>query len=159
MTQRRCNQCNLTKDIEEFGINNTQPLGKSYMCRVCRREYDKNRYKADPESNKARVYRSRSSKVQERKLLMWDLLSKAKCVDCGVTDPIVMEFDHREDSAKLYNIGAMIGNSYSWNTILKEIEKCDTVCANCHRHRTMKRGSWWRTIAGMTEVERNNEMA
>ena len=48
-----------------------------------------------------------------------------------------MDFDHRDRKTKLTNINRMINyRSYSKEKILEEIEKCDLVCANCHRIRT-----------------------
>jgi len=51
----------------------------------------------------------------------------------------VLEFDHRRD--KLFSIGMELSRR-RWQSILAEIEKCDVVCANCHRRRTaLRRGS------------------
>jgi hypothetical protein len=33
----------------------------------------------------------------------------------------------------------MLGKGHAWETILKEINKCDVRCANCHRKRHAKR--------------------
>src|SRR5271157_5024330 len=57
------------------------------------------------------------------------------CVDCEETDPLVLDFDHDDPKKKLKNISKMRANS-RWETILKEIEKCQVRCANCHRRRT-----------------------
>lgn len=55
------------------------------------------------------------------------------CMDCGNTfPPCAMDFDHREPSQKVKGIGLIS----SWPAMLKEIEKCDLVCSNCHRIRT-----------------------
>lgn len=56
------------------------------------------------------------------------------CVDCGITNHIMLDFDHLRD--KKYNVSRMIHDGFSWKAILKEIEKCEVVCANCHRLRT-----------------------
>jgi hypothetical protein len=58
------------------------------------------------------------------------------CGDCGETDPIVLEFDHLRD--KSFAIGPQLSQR-SWQSILDEIDKCDVVCANCHRRRTARR--------------------
>ena len=57
------------------------------------------------------------------------------CVDCYKQfPPVCMDFDHVRGRKK-FNISRvpMIG---SLNKFLKEIVKCDLVCANCHRIRT-----------------------
>jgi hypothetical protein len=59
------------------------------------------------------------------------------CIDCGINNHIILDFDHIKD--KKYNISQMIRDGFSWKAIIKEIEKCEVVCANCHRIRTHKR--------------------
>jgi hypothetical protein len=39
----------------------------------------------------------------------------------------------------------------SWRSILGEIEKCQVVCANCHRRRTARRRGSMRAL--LTELE------
>jgi len=57
-------------------------------------------------------------------------------MDCGGDFPsCVMDFDHRDPTAKKYNVSQMLYR-FSWKKIQDEIEKCDLVCANCHRIRT-----------------------
>lgn len=58
------------------------------------------------------------------------------CVGCGERDPIVLDFDHREQSEKLFQIAD--GMRYAPAKIMAEIAKCDVLCANCHRRRTAK---------------------
>ena len=58
------------------------------------------------------------------------------CADCGVCyHPAVMEFDHLRD--KSFNLSRV--KRHSRQTIVNEMSKCDVVCANCHRMRTVKR--------------------
>ncbi|HEX6622119.1 MAG TPA: hypothetical protein VF064_00300 [Pyrinomonadaceae bacterium] len=48
-----------------------------------------------------------------------------------------MDFDHREGEQKVFEMNRV---SYVTMSALKrEIEKCDVVCANCHRERTYRR--------------------
>lgn len=73
------------------------------------------------------------------------LLREAKnrpCLDCGRQfPPFVMDFDHRDGEIKLGNIGSLI-QRWSWARLQTEIEKCDLICANCHRIRTARRAGW-----------------
>jgi hypothetical protein len=52
-----------------------------------------------------------------------------------------MDFDHRDGSSKLGNIASLV-KRWSWKRLLAEIEKCDIICANCHRIRTAQRAGW-----------------
>ena len=77
---------------------------------------------------------------------MWELLSDKKCIDCGIKDSRVLEFDHLPEFEKKFDIArAVSGSTRSWKTILNEINKCEVVCANCHRIRTMNRGAYKRS--------------
>ena len=50
-----------------------------------------------------------------------------------------MDFDHREGEVKTAHVSQMV-KLMSVPKLHEEIEKCDVVCANCHRIRTFKRG-------------------
>lgn len=69
-----------------------------------------------------------------------DELKATPCMDCGGQyQSEAMDWDHRPEESKLYEIGAMVGGRYAWELIQTEIAKCDLVCANCHRVRTKHR--------------------
>ena len=38
----------------------------------------------------------------------------------------------------------MIHDGYSWSNILKEIDKCECRCANCHRIKTAIEQDWYK---------------
>ena len=56
--------------------------------------------------------------------------------NCGVKYPSwIMDFDHLHD--KLFGLGSRrAATSNSVSKIISEINKCEVVCSNCHRHRT-----------------------
>ena len=58
------------------------------------------------------------------------------CVECGEDDPVVLEFDHLRDKA--LSIGRAL-ECRAWRAVLDEMQKCEVVCANCHRRRTAQR--------------------
>jgi hypothetical protein len=56
-----------------------------------------------------------------------------KCVDCGYEGNIsVLEFHHKDHTQKEFGIGDGIK---SWETMKKEVDKCELLCSNCHRIR------------------------
>lgn len=65
-------------------------------------------------------------------------LKEHPCVDCDEKDIVVLEFDHIDSTTKIDNVSTMITNRVSWSKILKEINKCEVRCANCHRRKTAK---------------------
>lgn len=63
-----------------------------------------------------------------------DELKAAPCSDCeGQFPPCAMDFHHRDPATKSFGIGQ--AGLTSWPRITEEIEKCDLLCANCHRIR------------------------
>lgn len=55
-----------------------------------------------------------------------------KCSKCEYSKcPEALDFHHRDPSTKKFTIS---GNATcSWETLVSELDKCDLVCANCHR--------------------------
>jgi hypothetical protein len=54
------------------------------------------------------------------------------CKICGDNRPPVLDFHHRDSAGKDFTVSQMV-NRFSRKRILEEIEKCDILCANCHR--------------------------
>jgi hypothetical protein len=114
-------------------------------CLECGRALAKNHY-----SNNINYY-VQKARIRRNALLadingkLYDYLTQHPCVDCGEGDPIVLEFDHVRGK-KLYNVSAMGVRVLSWTTILKEIEKCEVRCANCHRRKTAEQRGTYRFI-------------
>jgi hypothetical protein len=69
-------------------------------------------------------------------------LAGAACVDCGTTDVLVLQFDHREQKAN--DVAYLVGTGCSPRRLAEELVKCDVRCANCHRRRTAQLGDWFR---------------
>src|SRR5687767_12628323 len=56
-----------------------------------------------------------------------------QCTDCGYDRSVAaLEFHHRDPLTKEFGIGAFISSKHRLHV---ELEKCDLVCANCHRVR------------------------
>jgi hypothetical protein len=66
-----------------------------------------------------------------------DYLKTNPCVDCGETDPVILEFDHVRD--KDFNISDAARKGVSIKKLNDEIAKCEVRCANCHRKKTYER--------------------
>lgn len=109
-------------------------------CRSCKQEYDREYYARTVERRRERKRINQPIVRKRNLLLLWEYLEKHPCVDCGETDPIVLEFDHVKD--KKYNVANMM--KLSWETISAEVSKCVVRCANCHRRKTATEFGWYR---------------
>ena len=139
-----CGACKQEYSIDDFAINPTKPDGRQWQCKSCQAKYRKEHY----EKNKKR-YKDKSKRNREEyKRQYYEWLKTKSCVDCGNNDMRVLEQDHLCD--KNFDISSKIG-SMTLNSLMNELEKCETVCANCHRIRTIERGEWFRHYAALVK--------
>lgn len=139
----RCYRCGDVKPLGDFAWRRKAENQRDTFCRPCRSTYGKEHYAANRERY---IEHARIQKQQlrlERTSYLIEYFQARSCIDCGETDPVVLEFDHLRE--KSFSIGAAL-TSRSWQSILDEIEKCEVVCANCHRRRTAGRGGHLRAI-------------
>lgn len=115
------------------------PFADPEKKREYQREYQREYHKKWYEKNKSK-HRAWDKAIRERlsaKLAAYKL--KRGCMDCGYKKcAAALDFDHVRGT-KVCDVGGMVGRRLSWERILAEIEKCDLVCANCHRERTEAR--------------------
>jgi len=93
-------------------------------------------------TTKTAAYRAKKARKRKRdkavkKQYIAAYLSTHCCVDCGESDPIVLEFDH-VTGHKRSNISKMVSQGTSLLALKHEIEKCVVRCANCHRRKTIQ---------------------
>ncbi len=63
------------------------------------------------------------------------------CILCGYNaHPAALDFDHRDPSTKTVIMSSMY--SYSWERQREELDKCDVMCANCHRIKSFESGQF-----------------
>ena len=130
-----CIKCHVAKPITDFVFINRALGRRQSWCRPCDAAYKRAWYAKNRERHigKVRVGRERIS--AENQARMWAYLALHPCVDCGETDPVVLEFDHIRD--KVRNVSSMT-RGWRWQRMEEEIAKCEVRCANCHRRKTAK---------------------
>lgn len=83
------------------------------------------------------LYRNKNIKRKKMLINFINNLKNKPCLDCGIIYPaFVMDFDHRKGEEKINNVARLVRDGWSKEKILLEIDKCDLICANCHRIRT-----------------------
>lgn len=137
---KKCGNCVELLDDDKFPIRRGKRLG---VCKDCYRQNYGDPDRLD--ETRAKLLKEKNDRRKERcRNYLADILMKAKCIDCGITDPVVLEFDHRDASVKYRDI-SLLSNQGSIELLKVEVEKCDIVCANCHRRRTVKTFNHWRS--------------
>jgi hypothetical protein len=97
--------------------------------------------------NKKQYDKKRNAAVRAKYKTAVDALKIARgCIDCGYNlHAEALDFDHLRD--KVMAVSKMATWGYSWPLIEQEIMKCEVVCANCHRVRTVNRRTSKRVVA------------
>jgi hypothetical protein len=131
-----CSTCLLEKACGEFYRKGGRLQSK---CKDCQRAYFRLYYR---ENRQLFITKNRLNKNRQRRRLRAILLrvKQRPCQDCGGTfHPWVMELDHRAGTVKTAAVANMVSKGCTDARLLEEIDKCDVVCANCHRMRTYRR--------------------
>jgi len=61
------------------------------------------------------------------------------CVRCGEDDPACLDYHHRADTDKEMTVCEMVTYGYSKAKLRAEMDKCEVLCANCHRREHYER--------------------
>ena len=122
-------------------------------CRFCKKIYSLIYFKSNKKLINNRVYTSNCLKCRIRSIKNSDPKKKRKvehekalylvqlkiergstCIDCGITDWRLLEFDHRDPSQKVSSV-RKAGNK---KKMKEESEKCDLRCRYCHKIKSLK---------------------
>lgn len=127
---------------DNFNIKKRTKDGFQSSCKACVKIFHIEHYQ-----KRKQYYLDKAAKHNENYRVrglqyMVDYLKQNPCIDCGETDPIVLEFDHRGN--KSCDVSTL--SERSLESIQKEIDKCDVRCANCHRKKTAIQLGWYRDI-------------
>lgn len=131
----RCSPCRELKPASAFSKRGSSGGRRDTYCRPCRAAYGREHYLANKQRYVDQARRRTEAVARERVKWLIDFFRENPCVDCGESDPVVLEFDHLRD--KKFNISKALRDR-SWKSILAEMAKCEVVCANCHRRRTAR---------------------
>jgi hypothetical protein len=140
---RKCYRCRALKPETDFSWRRKAKGQRDSFCRPCRSAYGKEHYAQNRQRYIDQAGRVKRRLMRERTLYLIEYFKTHPCTDCGELDPIVLEFDHLGD--KEFAIGPELSRR-NWPSILAEMEKCEVVCANCHRRRTARRRGALRAI-------------
>lgn len=139
-----CSNCNEQKQEEAFNKKEASKDGLQPHCRECSQTRSRKYYSDNREHHQKNVRVNTERYVERNRRWVWGILLSSSCKDCGDSDPMILEFDHLGD--KVAGISSLIQLPSSLENLQKEINKCDIVCANCHRRRTYSRNHSYRWL-------------
>lgn len=132
----RCTTCQEEKDASAFTASFLKR--KSKICRDCKAEYNRRWYEENKAAHMRNVRRT-AKRLRDQAMRFVHERKSQPCADCKRRfPPVAMDFDHVRGT-KFEIVSKLTGRLFSIKRLLEEVEKCDVVCANCHRIRTAKR--------------------
>lgn len=152
MPMKRCGRCGIEQDQLAYPVRDARTGRRHTICRSCRRGYCRKYYWTNHVEYNARkrarlkIYRARNRQYVEQ------YLSTHPCVDCGLLNPLVMEFDHVKGK-KRSDVSTLVREAAALPVLIAEIAKCVVRCANCHRMRTATT-LWGKTMPVLEGLER-----
>ena len=125
---RICSRCKEEKPDDEFIFKNKSKNIKHNECVKCRKIYRKAHYKRNKQYYIEKA--SRHTKEKVKQFQNWKSLQK--CIVCGESESICLDFHHREMEDKKMEISQIV-RKHSVKKLIEELKKCVCVRANCHR--------------------------
>lgn len=138
--ERTCEKCGRLLPLSEFGIRNKRTGRRNTRCRSCIAAASREHYRRNRESY-LRRNRKRQRSASPKRSFRLEYLGTHPCVDCGETDPVLLDFDHRDGETKVNDVARLIWER-RWQAAAEEIAKCDVRCVRCHRRKTAREFGW-----------------
>lgn len=113
MDTKICSKCHRELPITHFHKNGFDSQGRQKYrgyCKDCANAIESQRYR-------------------DKKAFIDD--QRTPCAKCGDTRIYVLDFHHKDETTKDFTIGRL--KKGSKEVLQEEIDKCISLCANCHR--------------------------
>lgn len=138
--EKICTKCLELLDIDCFNICPKASGGRRSYCFQC--QALNNKKHRDSSQTYKEYENNRNKKLIIRKIKFCNWLKTQKCIDCGISDYRVLEFDHVRGE-KEFTISSALNAVRDEIKFKKEIDKCDIRCANCHKIATATRANYY----------------
>ena len=147
--KRRCTGCGELMPLDGFAFRDRARGLRRRRCRICMRRYARDHYQRNRRRYAEKDWGRKRCTRKDLNREIDDYLQQHPCIDCGETNPVVLDFDHRDGVEKVETI-AYLRAKRDREGLLIEIAKCDVRCSNCHSRRTAKQFGWSKMLAGET---------
>ena len=97
---KKCVTCGVFKSESEYNYRN-RLLGRKWnTCKSCQSSQRARWYQNNKESHKKRAKKNKAIAKQTARNYVRNYLYNQSCIDCGESNPNVLEFDHVKGSKK-----------------------------------------------------------
>lgn len=120
-------------------------------CRYCKKSYPESFFGVALTTENKVYYRHKckfcyqnTKNILKGKYKDWlqNYKKTCKCKVCKTDDYRVLEFHHLDKNQKDFSISFAYNNRVGLERMKREIEKCDILCANCHRITHWEENGW-----------------
>lgn len=122
-----CTQCKKDLPNTAFNWKNTKAGVRSTTCRDCKKIQQNSWYAR----NKTAHIKNVADGKKEARQWFRNYKQTLTCSRCPESNPVCLDFHHKH--SKDNNVATMVSQGASIGKLIKEIAKCEVVCANCHR--------------------------
>lgn len=142
MDEKVCSKCGVPRPLSEFSLHSPSKQDGRLRpdCKICVRRRGSARHEGNKEvfNSRIKLIKAKAKAIAQEYIRQY--LLDHPCVDCGESDPDVLDFDHVRGE-KVCDVSRMVHRGYRLWRIKAEIEKCEVRCANDHRRKTRGRNS------------------
>lgn len=121
-----CPDCKKKQKLSCFAFKNKAEGTRQPYCDTCRKLRAKESYSR----NKKTVIQASMARQQIVRNRYYEYKKTQHCLLCNENASCCLTFHHLDPKTKDTEVSLLL--NYSWNRILKEIQKCVCLCANCH---------------------------
>ena len=125
-----CGKCKEQKPEGDYFFKNKVTGKRHSYCKSCKRDVDKKAYKNSKVRQKA-IRDRHTAAIKNARAFVENFKKDRSCTKCGDNRWYVLDFHHLRDKDK--GISKLVQGGASIERIKKEIQKCELLCANCHR--------------------------
>ena len=133
-----CNKCNDEKEENQFNFRDKKSNIRHHNCKDCQKIIRKQSYQNNRQHYLEYEKINTPKRRKGNRRFITEFKTNKPCKDCNkIYPPYVMDFDHLRD--KEFGLSKTLSYQWGKERVIREIEKCELVCANCHRERTYSR--------------------
>jgi hypothetical protein len=124
--EKKCCKCKRWLLLENFKSHAKRADGLQAQCIECQKEYRRQHYLTN-----RRKYIDKAAAWRDSFLEWWrEFKQQFVCIRCGESHPACIQFHHPNDD-KEGDVAELVATRNK-ERVLKEVAKCEPLCANCH---------------------------
>jgi hypothetical protein len=132
-----CSKCKINKPLEDYYKDVYKKDGRTSSCKICNDIKYKKYYIEHKQQIAKHLKKYQKKRVEKHKKAWMPILKEIygtiACTKCGYDKCFAaLDFHHRKGETKKFGIAIILACKVTAKRI-KEIKKCDILCANCHR--------------------------